>query len=302
MRQLSRHPLGSTANGEMNMNNCVIRRFTIVLWILFQGFIILPAQRAIPEDNLAYPVLIEISGRIPASGVFINDTTKTFLVTAKHVFLDSLDKPWAPTALLTAYPPDTKSYERTKMIIDLNFAIKTHALLIHPKQDIVAVQIGTADSSYIYYSPHIKLIENAAKGIVGARKKTTKTYEETLIGNEIFIMGYPSALGINQEKKQFDYTRPLLRKGIVAGKYDSLKTIILDCPVYYGNSGSPVIQVDRSILETKYALVGIVIEFVPFDERFANEKFGLGLPFWSNSGYSVAVPIESALELISKKP
>jgi hypothetical protein len=48
------------------------------------------AQRAIPDDNLAYPVLITVPGEL-ASGFFLNTETSVYLVTAKHVIFDPIN-------------------------------------------------------------------------------------------------------------------------------------------------------------------------------------------------------------------
>jgi hypothetical protein len=144
-------------------------------------------------------------------------------------------------------------------------------------------------------------IQGAKMGTVSVSKTSCLRYDQVLIGNEVFVLGYPAALGIRQEPKQFDLERPLLRKGIVAGKFDSLRTIILDCPAYYGNSGSPVLQVERDFAVIRFRVIGIVIEFIPFDERFVNAQFGFKQQFWSNSGYSVAAPIEHVFQLLSLK-
>jgi hypothetical protein len=277
--------------------------FVLLLTNLKPG--ILQAQREIPENNLSYPVLIEISSRFPASGFFLYEADRSFLVTAKHVFLDSLKRPWTDSAIITAYPPDPTTGGRTVFVLDLVSAMTMNALLIHPSQDVVVIEIGqrSGDSTnkYIKVSPYVTLKERAIKGIIGVPIKSTKRYSEILIGNEIFLLGYPTALGITQQLPQFDHKRPLLRKGIVAGKNDSLRTIVLDCPVYYGNSGSPVIQVERDFQKTVFSVIGIITEFVPFDERYANPHFSLTKPLISNSGYSIAAPIEAVIELISQK-
>lgn len=52
------------------------------------------AQRAIPDDNLAYPVLINLTdctsnvGSIQATGFFLNAPSATYLVTARHVLFN----------------------------------------------------------------------------------------------------------------------------------------------------------------------------------------------------------------------
>jgi hypothetical protein len=46
------------------------------------------AMRAIPDDNLAYPVLLTLKGVGQGSGLYLNVNGKLYLVTAKHVIFD----------------------------------------------------------------------------------------------------------------------------------------------------------------------------------------------------------------------
>lgn len=88
-----------------------------------------------------------------------------------------------------------------------------------------------------------------------------------------------------------DIKLPLLRKGIIAGKNTVLKIIVLDSPVYQGNSGGLVLEVERECGQENYKAIGVITNLVPFTKD-DSEKF-------QNSGYSVAVPMDSVLELIS---
>lgn len=44
--------------------------------------------RAIPDDNLAYPVLVELDSKETATGFYLSDKKYIYLVTAKHVLFD----------------------------------------------------------------------------------------------------------------------------------------------------------------------------------------------------------------------
>src|ERR1035437_6546772 len=46
------------------------------------------AQRAIPDDNLAYPVLISVGNGSSGSGFFLNTNNAVYLVTSKHVLFN----------------------------------------------------------------------------------------------------------------------------------------------------------------------------------------------------------------------
>src|SRR6266446_2794544 len=77
------------------------------------------AQRAIPDDNLAYPVLIQrLDGA--ASGFYLNTATSMYLVTAKHVLFDpENNKLRSPQLVLTSYPRDPKDSGRNILLVDL---------------------------------------------------------------------------------------------------------------------------------------------------------------------------------------
>jgi len=83
-----------------------------------------------------------------------------------------------------------------------------------------------------------------------------------------------------------------------------LKSIILDCPVYAGNSGGPVLQVEQvglraQGLQIEFAVIGVVAEFVPVAEEWLNKTHGYSNFEIGNSGYSVATPMDFVLEIIS---
>lgn len=134
--------------------------------------------------------------------------------------------------------------------------------------------------------------------IVGKHIKTVLRFTDVLVGNDVYVYGYPTSIGI-KENKQFDIMKPLLRRGIVAGKNKDNKTIILDCPVYYGNSGGPVIQKkDVRVGLQVFELIGLIVEFVPFQEEWLNLKYNYTNNEISNSGYSVAIAMDYIVDLL----
>jgi len=119
-------------------------------------------------------------------------------------------------------------------------------------------------------------------------------YEEVIISSECFLLGYPTSIG-NPKLQQFIYTRPLIRKGIVAGKNYLNKTIIIDCPVFPGNSGGPVFV----LKDINLYLAGFATQFVPFIEQWQNTKYReLYNTEVENSGLGVVIPSNFIKELI----
>lgn len=118
----------------------------------------------------------------------------------------------------------------------------------------------------------------------------------------MFIAGYPKSLGLIQNTK-YNFNRPLLRKGVIAGIDIKSMVIVVDCPVYPGNSGGPVItqkiiNQDNGIFE-KTELIGLVSEFIPFVEYWENKRYGYSNTTINNSGFSIVEPMDEILNLIN---
>jgi hypothetical protein len=114
-------------------------------------------------------------------------------------------------------------------------------------------------------------------------------------------LGYPVSLSTS-EMQQINYDVPLARKGIVAGKNNKNQSIILDCPVYGGNSGGLVLEINETGLGSgNIHLIGVVVQFVPFVEQWRNTRFPeLQNTSLQNSGYSVALPVDNIYDLINR--
>jgi len=206
---------------------------------------------------------------------------------------------------LTSYGNDPKDDSKTTIFVNFEKLTSIGAIVRHPKKDVAAILIGKRgsqnvnDTKALVPTDGVQPRSVAKSGWVSVDAKTAlKRYADVLISNEAFLFGYPSSIGLN-ESAQFDYERPLLRRGIIAGKYDVQQTIILDCPVHYGNSGGPVIEMEQiDFNKFQFWVCGVVSEYIPYIENWINEKTGITHPDISNSGYSVAVSTDSMLELL----
>ena len=110
--------------------------------------------------------------------------------------------------------------------------------------------------------PGVQDIKVAQSGFLLVGIETVQKLEDVLTGNDVYVLGYPSSIGI-QQAPQIDYSAPLLRKGIVAGINRSSGTIVLDCLVFQGNSGGPVLQVTHQGFITHFTVIGVVSQYVP---------------------------------------
>jgi hypothetical protein len=126
-------------------------------------------------------------------------------------------------------------------------------------------------------------------------------FNDVLVSNEVFVLGYPRSVGLD-DYPQFDPRQPLLRKGVVAGINRERHTIILDLPVYPGNSGGPVVQVETAAeggkIVRKFRVIGIASEFVPVVDHLMT-WWGQDTPLVHNSGYAIAASMDAVLDILS---
>jgi len=285
-------------------------KFLSMLLTYLMIFITLPgdftlAATAIPEDHLALPVLINLESDGSASGFFMHSEKYVYLVTASHVLFEvPSKKPKSSSATLLCWTKNSENPDRVRVKLDLTALFEGGFISRSEISDVSLIQfgkrkkMGEGNEIIETNSKYVQWLENSKEQVQGANVTNTKKFDDVKISNEVYLFGYPTSLGI-QESPQFDYQRPLLRRGIVAGKNPSQRTIILDCPSYYGNSGGPVVQAERlDLLRTEYKVIGIVSQFIPFKETWINVTHKLSHWEISNSGYTVVIPIDRILELI----
>jgi hypothetical protein len=135
----------------------------------------------------------------------------------------------------------------------------------------------------------------AGGGLVGLPRAQMRPYADALISNEVFVFGYPISVG---HPGQIDHTRPLLRRGVIAGKTDANQTIVLDCPLYQGNSGGLAIEVVDMGLQRQSFGLGVATQMVPFYEQFESKQYKTINTSVENSGYSIVTPMDRVIELL----
>jgi S1-C subfamily serine protease len=284
---------------------------TAILCFFVIQTIPIEAQRSIPDDNLAYPVLVNLTScpgipNITGSGFFINAENATYFVTARHVLFDE-SKPDRPLrckqAELLSYSRDQKEAGRNLLALDLALLSANNDVKAHPTHDVAVIRIGT--SSKLDAKPVIKMLtgvqirESAPSGILGVSPTVIKKLDQVLTANEIYVFGFPTSIGL-RELPQIDYLKTLIRQGIVAGTNGQRKVIILDCLTFPGNSGGPVLEVEQvSLLERRFYVIGVISQFVPIAETWVNKTFNYSNTQIYNSGYSVAIPMDMVLELLN---
>jgi hypothetical protein len=265
------------------------------------------AKRMIPDDNLAYPVLITLKSRGTTlgsgSGIYLNAGDGFYLVTARHVIAAGLPDPKTnkievPDLVieLLSYSKDLPTPKRNVLSLDFKGLQDSGDVKAHQSRDIAVIRVGRTSKQgdgllKTTFLAGVTSLEFSGTGVVAAGMDVVRTYDQVLVGNDAILYGYPASLGL-PNTHQFDPLRPLLRKALIAGQEPQKHYLIIDGPVYRGNSGGPVFEIDVDFPVTHYFLVGVLTEFIPLTESTPDFMMLL------NSGYSVAEPMDFVLELI----
>ncbi|MFO0357608.1 MAG: serine protease [Sphingobacteriaceae bacterium] len=256
-------------------------------------------MRDIPEQNLSFASLISI-GQSSGSGFLLNIKESTFLVTARHVLFDEENNFKKRDEFFEIASPSSVETDYSVSRLRVNFDSVRH--LYSKNSDVAVVEIGKnehlkSNNTYVItYSKDVVEIEKSVNNPTITIEETISKIEDVIIANDVYVFGYPTSLGI-QPNKFFDATRPLLRKGIVSNIYKKNNTIILDCAVYPGNSGGPVLQISSDDRMHRYRIIGVVSKYIPFAQEWRNNREKLVNVEYVNSGYSVATAMDEVIKL-----
>lgn len=250
----------------------------------------------------------DIKTKIVGSGFLFNNFKRVYLVTAGHVLLAkkvevkqnkitcSLNFPYIIIHINTI--KDDKRGSR-KLIVDLEGLCKENNVRSHPTADIVCLRLTekvTGGNVSTYSSRNVRAVspeEQKFYSDVATTKPLSSLYDKVKSGHKVFVIGYPASIGL-QKVPQFDYHKPLLRGGYVAGKYDKNKTIIIDAAIYWGNSGGPVLDADLN-----GNIIGLVTQFIPVLVEQMVQGISIGSSLL-NSGYGVIEPMDKVIELLQE--
>jgi hypothetical protein len=256
-------------------------------------------MRTIPERNLAYASLISI-GQSSGSGFLINIKQSTYLVTARHVLFDEDHNFKIRENYFEIVSPSSIESDHSTSRLGVDFENALYAF--SRTADVAIVEIGKnrykAEGNLwtVTYHKAITRIENAVNNPIIIIEETISPLADVLVANDIYVYGYPTSLGL-QPNKFFDASRPLLRKGIVSNIYRRMNTIILDCAVYPGNSGGPVMQISVQDSIQHFKIIGVVSKYIPFAQEWRNSREKLINVEYVNSGYSVATAMDEVISL-----
>ena len=255
-------------------------------------------MRNIPTKLLSVPVLISL-GNSSGSGALYATDKHVYLITARHVLYDELQNIRVDSIEIVCQSTDIKNDSTSRFRLDLNLLTSK----FHRVADVCIVRIAditaVSPTTKSKYLPGVEILEKASSNIGISKRKDILLIDEILIPNDIYIFGYPTSIGLRRSP-QFDYNKPLIRKGIISNIYKETKTIVLDAAVYNGNSGGPIVQVKiGQDGKREFNLIGIVSEYIPYVKTWKNQRNHLeNIVEHINSGYSVASSMDNVFELI----
>ncbi len=248
-------------------------------------------------DGLAFSCLISV-GKSTGSGFLMEHRKGLYLVTAKHVLFDE-DRLLNNEIEVACKSGETNTNPIHRLRIDLTITIPTPS----KKNDVIIIKLGISNWSEKYnsfittYGEGVETIEGKETSFVLVTRENTKRINDVTVGNDIFLFGYPTSLG-GSATHLFEKTEPLLRKGIVANINKLTNTVILDCAVYPGNSGGPVLEVHKLKDKKYYFLIGVVSRFIPYEQAWYNSRDRIRNVEYFNSGYSIATSMDVVLDLM----
>ncbi|MFK7757349.1 MAG: trypsin-like peptidase domain-containing protein [Flavobacteriales bacterium] len=268
----------------------------------------MPSQKLFEQDLTTLAVLVSLGNKSFGSGLFMIDNDEIFFATARHVlFTEKIDKEKKKKSFgmkmkeidLLYYPKNSNLKSQEKLTLDLQLLYKAKKLTINSKQDICVVKVAELEHDNLELEDGVKRVSKNLN-FNAASSAMVRPYSKIDVGDQLFVIGYPKALGL-KNNAQYNFNQPLVRTGIIGGKNDKKQTLIIDSPVYGGNSGGPVFIIEKHIdlnrgkltfTNRKY-LIGIVSQFIPWMNKTNKNSAHM-----DNSGYGVVVPFDEILKLV----
>ena len=242
-------------------------------------------------------VLIQ-AGNNSGSGFYVYDSLRNnlFLVTASHVLIDpQKNLPHSDSIFLISYRQNSQKDERDTLRVSIYSAYQSGMLRYQILKDVAVLKFALLRERGISYLPFVTKTTKSNTYLNPFEIHLSKKINELETISDIYTIGYPKSLSLNAN---FDFNRPLVRKGIIAGIDLQKLKIVADLPVYKGNSGGAVFQ--KALNNSYIYLIGMVSQFVPFEERWVNQAYGYYNLNVYNSGYSILVPMDDIIKEINE--
>jgi len=258
------------------------------------------AQYTINQDLLLNTILLTYPNGVTGSGIILSDSPNIYLATARHmVYGTDLTKDvlMGRTVQVTAYAGSLHALRTNVFTIDLQQSRDSGYILVDAKNDAAVIFIAKKFGDLLGY-PETILKENRGR-INLVSIELIKPYDAVEVGAHVFVMGYPTSIGLNAGLVESD--KPLICKGAVAGFNEHTRRIVINAPVYHGNSGGPVFATYP--MENRTCLIGVVTDFVPYLsdvlKKEANQvKTDSVRAVVNNTAFGIVTPADNILTLI----
>lgn len=251
------------------------------------------------ERTIQPTVSIKI-GNGSGSGILVKDSSSICLITAKHVIFDAstnFQKLNSNHLLIQFYSNNFEDDSANYISLDLIRLSKTKHILVDSLFDISLIKIAEIEESgAVRYLAGANRFGHSTKyNPYYIEKNSILRKSDLFLGEDVFIVGFPTSIGL-KKTPQFNYEKPLLKRGAIASLDDNFSSFIIDCSVFHGNSGGPVFLERKSFDKYSLRLIGIVTEYIPLiNSTVSNKDLTI-----QNSNYAVIVPIELSLNLLYK--
>ena len=268
--------------------------------ILPDGLHTLPVSILTPPDQ-----------KLQGTGVYLSESNKLFFVTAAHCLFNVASTNFYelsfPNVTTASFPVAQGSNDAKYVLyLDLQKLLTSNRLKRHPTHDVAVVQIANLQRSSTNNSAAATIWLDGVlqphweHSLTLAMWETSNCakFDDVKDGSPSLILGYPAELLNGEMASEIDFDYPLIRRGVISQRNLKRTKLIIDSGVFGGNSGGPVAVIDHSNPAiTSYNIAGLVTQFVPSKTRLF-PKAGFSDSVLLNSGYSVAEPIDFALELM----
>jgi hypothetical protein len=244
-------------------------------------------------EYLSAAVSLKVAGS-SGTGFITYDHQHAYLVTACHVLYNKEKNGLYAESIEVHQPVGTvKNNELSILHIEL---LKVD-IAYNIYQDYFIIKLAFLSDKgikNIKFAEGVESVRSDSNLVVFSVDRSL-SLDDVLFGEDVYIIGYPSSVGL-KEDPQFDYTKPLVQKGVVSGIYASQKTIILDSSVYPGNSGSIVLMEHDKIIKA----VGMILRFIPYEQTWVNLRDKVVNKEYHTSRFSVALSFDVIKENLSK--
>ena len=228
-----------------------------------------------------------------ATGFVLRRGNIRVLITPKHAVYKNDGTLYANGCELVQ-PTDVLENKYNHFNIDFTSCI----IKTHPVYDICMIHLQEHIDGKFTYSSGVEPLNHDGKSLAMTTDKVI-FIKDLNLASEIFIVGYPTSLGLKQSP-QFNYNQPLLKKGIISNVDIPRKTIILDSSVYHGNSGSPVLMPIMEKGKWRMYCIGMIIQSIPYIQKWHNIKDNIINEEHHNSNYCVAISFDAIFELLKE--